>query len=71
MDGYRLGLIVNPIAGMGGSVGLKGTDGGLVARARSLGAVPVAADRAAIALSQLDDIGKNLQIGRASCRERV
>ncbi len=62
MDGYRLGLIVNPIAGMGGSVGLKGTDGGLVARARSLGAVPVAADRAAIALSQLDDIGKNLLV---------
>ena len=62
MDGYRLGLIVNPIAGMGGSVGLKGTDGGLASKARSLGAVPVAADRAAIALSQLDDIGKNLLV---------
>jgi predicted polyphosphate/ATP-dependent NAD kinase len=41
----RIGLIVNPVAGMGGSVGLKGTDGN-VEEARKRGAVPHAMDRA-------------------------
>ena len=59
---YRLGLIVNPIAGMGGSVGLKGTDGELAAVARKLGASPVAAERAQKALSQLSGFGDRLVI---------
>ena len=48
----RIGLIVNPVAGMGGSVGLKGTDGN-VEEARRRGAVPHAMDRALIALEPL------------------
>jgi NAD+ kinase len=48
----RIGVVVNPIAGMGGRVGLKGTDG-KVAEARDRGAEPRAPGRAVEALSAL------------------
>lgn len=40
----RVGLLVNPVAGMGGRLGFKGTDG-LAEKAREEGAVPVAPER--------------------------
>jgi predicted polyphosphate/ATP-dependent NAD kinase len=49
-----VGFIVNPVAGMGGAVGLKGTDGAEVLRqALVLGAKPVAPIRAEAFLSEL------------------
>jgi predicted polyphosphate/ATP-dependent NAD kinase len=48
----KIGLIVNPIAGLGGSVGLKGTDG-MVEEALRRGAEPLSNARAAAALREL------------------
>ncbi|MFC6732169.1 ATP-NAD kinase family protein [Haladaptatus sp. DYSN1] len=48
----RIGVVANPIAGMGGRVGLKGTDGA-VEQARDLGAEPRSPARARDALESL------------------
>lgn len=49
---FRLGLLVNPVAGLGGSVALKGSDG-VAEEALARGALPQAALRARAALEAL------------------
>lgn len=58
---YRLGFVVNPIAGMGGRVGLKGTDG-KVDEARARGAEMRAPDRAREMLTELADTGTDVTL---------
>jgi predicted polyphosphate/ATP-dependent NAD kinase len=58
-----LGLIVNPFAGMGGAVGLKGTDGETVLKqAVSLGAKPIAPARAEVFLSALKPANTKIRL---------
>lgn len=59
----KLGFLVNPVAGMGGRVGLKGSDGAEILReARELGAVPRSARRAIQALQVLSGIKDHVQV---------
>jgi len=62
----RMGFIVNPIAGMGGKVGLKGTDG-VLERAIERGAQPIAPARAIEFLRRLRENAGNLQVEILSC----
>ncbi|MGE5123428.1 MAG: ATP-NAD kinase family protein, partial [Acidobacteriaceae bacterium] len=59
----RIGLVVNPVAGLGGRVGLKGSDGAdIQQRALELGAVPRSMDRATEALTHLIPMKTDLEI---------
>lgn len=59
----KLGFIVNPIAGMGGKVGLKGTDGfQILEKAISLGAFPESPYKAKQALEILLPLKDKLEI---------
>ena len=75
MTEFRLGLVVNPAAGLGGSVALKGSDGAdTAAKARALGAEAKAPKRAAQALQEIVNNQLSCKIltganglGEASC----
>jgi len=59
----KLGLIVNPIAGMGGRVGLKGTDGvDILAKAKSMGAEQISPERTVKALGRLTSIKSEFEL---------
>jgi predicted polyphosphate/ATP-dependent NAD kinase len=62
----KLGLIVNPIAGMGGKVGLKGTDN-VLKEAIARGAEPVAPKRALEFLQKLCLIMDNIDLEILTC----
>ncbi|MDI6846841.1 MAG: ATP-NAD kinase family protein [Candidatus Bathyarchaeia archaeon] len=66
MKGMKLGFIVNPIAGMGGRVGLKGTDG-VLKEAIARGAEPVAPKRAIEFLQTLKENMREISIEILTC----
>ncbi|WP_096391409.1 ATP-NAD kinase family protein [Halopenitus persicus] len=60
----HIGVVMNPIAGMGGRVGLKGTDD-KVAEARERGAEPRSPDRARRMLTRLAEHDASIRISTA------
>lgn len=58
---FRLGLIINPLAGLGGSVGLKGSDG-QAEQALALGAMPQAMNRVKTALTELLPLKEKFEV---------
>ncbi|WP_137221724.1 ATP-NAD kinase family protein [Shewanella sp. MEBiC00475] len=75
MKRFRLGIIINPLAGLGGSVALKGSDG-VAVEAIAKGAIPKAQMRMQQALNvilpfmkQIDIITASGDMGGSLCRQ--
>ena len=63
MEKRKLGFIVNPIAGMGGRVGLKGSDSyEILKKAKELGAKPESPGRAVETLKKISCIKDNIEL---------
>jgi len=61
-ENVKVGFVVNPVAGVGGRVGLKGSDGDALQRALSLGGRLVAPARAIETLSRLKELTKSIKL---------
>jgi len=59
----KLGIIINPVAGMGGRVGLKGSDGSEIQKmARELGAIPEAQSKVLLALREIAVLKEEVEL---------
>ncbi len=58
---FRLGLLINPLAGVGGQAGLKGSDG-VAEKALAMGVKPRAQERVRLALEPLLPFAQSLRI---------
>jgi len=63
----RIGLIVNPLAGIGGPLALKGSDGTVAMQAIERGATPLALGRVTTALVSL--VGQESRFELLTCAD--
>lgn len=67
MRPFKLGLIINPFAGIGGALALKGSDGkDIREKALAMGAQKKANDKTVLALQQIDQTTRPIEIYTAS-----
>ena len=70
----KIGLVINPVAGIGGPAALKGSDGtDAVEKARAAGAKSQSLDRVSVVFSHLQDLNEQFEIISApgQCRHNA